>query len=487
MKSKYLNILYSSVGVYAEFFIGFIISIILSRYFSTNEYGIYTFVNSVITLLVIFINGGISLSAIRLVSKFDNDPYRIDQTVKQLKTKLNIRNAILTVVAIFYFIFFYGGNDITEKAIICFMAGSFFKAQYIFLVSVQKGAERFDLIAKTTLILGLLNLIYILVAVYLKQPIEIFFLIYLVTSLSFYILSSYFNDKYVLKKYYNDSQNSGAEILNELSIVKPLAIISLFSFFVMKQSEIFFLKVLTTNENVALFSIPFNLYIAITTLIPGILLNVLLPIFSKQKGTNSESKKLYLLEKSIRYISYLTIPITAYVYVFSEEIIVFIYGDKYYESAFVLSIIIIGLYVGSSIAVFNSYMISTNRANLLMWITIISSILTLALDYTLISLYSLDGAAWGFLSGLLSMYFVYMIFYGGFLVNKIDFIFSAKLIFVSAISAYLVRYIDVYPGGINICVTAISYLLLISLLAFIFNVLDREENKLIRAFAKQYF
>ena len=483
MQKKYITIFHSTVGVYAEFFIGFAISIILSRYFSTNEYGIYTFVNSVTTLVVILVNSGISLSAIRLVSKYDEDPETVSQTVKILRKKLNIRNLILTLLTILYFFLFYNGADISIKIVMCFMAGSFFKAQYIYLYSVQKGAERFDLVAKTILILGTVNFLLIVAGVFFKQPLEVFFIIYFAISFSFYILSSYYTKKYVVKNSY--PYNGGNNTVNqELSIVKPLAIISLCSFFITRQSEVFFLKALAENETVALFSVPFNLYSALSTLIPGILINVLLPNFSKQKGPNVDSQKSYLMVKSLRYVSFLTIPISAYIISYGDEIITFIYGVKYTESSSVFKMIIVSLYFLSSIAVFNSYMITVNREKTLMNITIVSSIMTLVLDYIMISKYSLQGAAYAYLIGICGMYIYYIIVNSDKFFGVIDVNFNIKLIAISGISVYIVSFIAIDNLFFKIVVSFLLYLLLMLILIFLIGLLDDNErneiNKLIK-------
>ncbi|GEM_PF-3211105 len=483
MQRKYLTIIHSTVGVYAEFLIGFMISILLSRYFSTSEYGIYTFVNSVTTLVVIIVNSGISLSAIRLVSKYEGDLENISHTIRMLRNKLNIRNFILTLATILYFLFFYRGADIPVKIVLCFMAGSFFKAQYIFLYSVQKGAERFDLVAKTILILGTLNFLLIAIGVWYQQPLELFFLIYLIISFLFYLISSYYTRKYIIKNGILDEREN-VSVNQELSIVKPLAIISLCSFFIMKQSEVFFLKALAANETVALFSVPFNLYSALSTLIPGILINVLLPKFSKQKGPNLDSQKSYLMMKSLRYVSFLTIPISAYIIGYGDEIITLIYGIKYNESSSVFKVIIISLYFFSSIAVFNSYMITVNREKSLMHITIISSILTLVIDYIMISLYSLQGAAYAYVIGIISMYVYYILSNGKKFITVIDLYFNIKLIVISAISITLVSYVEIDNIILKPALCFFFYLFLMVFFIFIIGLLDDNErfeiNKIIK-------
>lgn len=127
------------------------------------------------------------------------------------------------------------------------------------------------------------------------------------------------------------------------------------------------------------------------SIIPGVFMSVMFPIFSR---CYVDSKNLLELafKRSLKFIILIAFPIGIGTTILSNEIIMLIYGNAYVPSGIVLKILIWAGVLSFINWIPATLLISTNRQKDLMIFTCIGAILNLVLNYLLIPSWSYSGA-----------------------------------------------------------------------------------------------
>ena len=91
----------AAVNLYSEYFLGLLVSIIIARNLSTEEYGIYSSAIWLAGLVTIAINAGLSITVTKFVAEFKKKNYQ------QLSSLLAFINRVLVkriafVIAVFF-------------------------------------------------------------------------------------------------------------------------------------------------------------------------------------------------------------------------------------------------------------------------------------------------------------------------------------------------------------------------------------------------
>ncbi len=126
--------------------------------------------------------------------------------------------------------------------------------------------------------------------------------------------------------------------------------------------------------------------------IPMSICSSLFPKLLSQKNENEElfNYSLYKLLIKLIFSSILLILIT---FIFSEQIVLILYGAKFIESVSILKYSILSLLFVSIGVLQNYYLISLNKSVLLLQITVLGVIVNVILNLILIPIYGLRGAA----------------------------------------------------------------------------------------------
>ncbi len=483
-----LNTFFSTVAAYVEFFIGLLISIILARQLGSENYGTYGYYMWLITLLIFVVNGGVSLTAIKLIAEsrvVDDAPdllsiYRY-LAIKQVKS-------LLIVCALLWIAYLFFGQLNTDKNIIYYLFISFiFRTLYMFNVAILKGCDDFKGIALIITPTSFINIsLVMLLTFYGKTNLNNFIMVYCVSSTIYFILSCYFlYFKLINRKISSLNDSFKAKISEQ---VRKSNWTSIFTFIVMRQSEIFFLNLYSTKSNVAYFNIAFTLAFAVSTLVPGVYSNILLPLIAREnKNSNTHAKTK--LKQSMRYMGYLNTLLLFPILYFSDEIVFILYGKDFESVALPFQFVVLCTCLNKMVDCVNAYLLSNNKQSLQLNITIASSLVTIILDNFLIKYYGLSGALLAFSLSTLFTAFVYLCYLLYSLKLSLDWRMYFRTFFAGALAFSLI-----YPFNklnhdlLSLFVLSFSYVLFYLILLFFMKALTKQEiNGLksnIRAFLK---
>jgi len=378
----------AALNLYSEYFLGLLVSIIIARTLSTQDYGIYSSGIWVAGIITIAINAGLSITVTKFVAEFKKkNPQQLGSLLGFIQGILIKR--IIFVVLVFALLIFIDIKIISVPiwviALILFCA--IFKAVYIYKTSVFKGLQRFDVLAKTSMIANPINLISVACCAYFFPSIENFLLAYCLACIAFSLSILTFN------KQIPGSVN-GQHLIDEdkrriLTQIYSASVIIFFGAIVFRQSQILVLENYAFFSEAGYFNIAFILATSAVTLVPGIYQEVLLPKITQALGQNKLNDSVLQAQ---RYLLILCLLVLFPVLLYADIIIDILYGERYKDAVFALQIIIIlrVLVVINDGA--NLTLISNDRQFSMAKINFILFILALILSFTITPEYGVNGA-----------------------------------------------------------------------------------------------
>ena len=329
--------LMSAINLYSEYFLGFVISLAVARNLSTDDYGVYSSIIWIAACISIFVNSGISISSIRYFSEYSkNSPAYIGDLYSYFRLAQAKRFVLVAflVLGILW-------SDLLELEVKIFFLGlvvlsALAKSDYMFRTSIFKGIKRFDIIAKTSLIVNVCNLSLVLTVAYFVPSLENFLIAYCISCFIYFFSSQYYSKYLPSKKI--DKKIPSDEINTLKEQVFFSTVIMFIGFFLMKQSQVFFLEFNNYKAEAGFFNIAYLLSAAAISLVPGVYQEILLPKISSFSEQNDIQSQIQLSENILLILALMTSLPVLY---FSESIILILYGERYIQAAFVLQLLMV--------------------------------------------------------------------------------------------------------------------------------------------------
>jgi len=125
----------------------------------------------------------------------------------------------------------------------------------------------------------------------------------------------------------------------------------------------------------------------------GILLVLYMPVISNLCGSDkkNEIKRIYYI--LTKWLCFITLPIFLFLFLFSEEVIYFFYGQEYILGSITLKILLIGSIIGNFAGPNGSTLIAIGKPKLVMYSILLAAITNIGLNIFLIPEYGIEGAA----------------------------------------------------------------------------------------------
>ena len=390
------NTLFSSVGIYTEYFLGMLTSIIIARHLGPADFGAYSLVIWLVAVGIVITNSGVSSAVIKFVAEL-RGAGRDSEIRSLLAWAWRVQAGFLAVVvlggtALFVFFGQLLMPDFNHGVLLAILlVTTTLRAQYMLNISAAKGYENFRVTAAIAIIVAPLNLLLILVVWWLDGPMEWFLGAYTVSSFVFWWIS----------------RRQVAPLLPPKDLRKPLgdamrrrlrsyttliSITVVVGFITASEVEVLFLTLFDSSASAGHFKVAFQLSTGALLLVPGVFGAVLLPMMANAltQGREVANRRLAM---STTYLAALAAPLVGFGVVFAKEIIELMYGSAFAPSAFVFALLLSagGISVLSQAA--SSYLLGSDRQRALMIVTIACSLLKVGLDIGLIRRYGLIGAA----------------------------------------------------------------------------------------------
>jgi O-antigen/teichoic acid export membrane protein len=357
------------------------VSIFIARKLGPEQYGTLNFIISFVSI------AGFTLFAIDslLIKKLNNEP---ENTNKILGSALLIKliNSFFTIIASTVAALFFAHNQSTTFLILIYSTFSIFQSFNIVDFYFQTHAKNKP-ISLMTISTGLISSITKLLIVIYGLPI-----IYLLLSYVFDHLINATGYAYLYKKYVDRLNWRPTKKLLHYFIINswPFSLSAVAASIYIRIDQIF-IKVLMGSEAVGIYAIAVR-FSEVWFFISSVICASLLPAILNAQKTNHDlflarSKKLYTL------LFYSALLISIFIFMIAPNIINSFYGTSYINSVPILRIYIwsiIGVFVGTAL---QHFLLAQNKFKTILSFNITGMLITLILNYLLIPMYGIKGAA----------------------------------------------------------------------------------------------
>lgn len=389
--------MYSSVNIYVEYFIGFIISILIARTLGPDDYGSYSYFVSLAGIAIIFTNAGINTGAIKFIAeaRASDSPQNIPAIHAFFARMQRLKTAVVCVLmsAILYLKPDWFLGEGSEWLLSLLVAAVIFKSAHMFRVGVFKGFERFDLLAFSVLIVAPSNLLVIAIANYLHWELLPFLSVYGGVCLLYWLISTFF-----LRQVKTKMDGPLVALPDELSArmkhhLKVVSINSVLAGLAIGQCEVLLLKQMVGNEAVSFFNIAMSISAAAMLLVPGIYSSVLFPVIARAVA-DVRQNAMRRINESSRYLFTLGMLVAVPTFQYGEEVVGFLYGEEFKKAGWVLSVFVLFATFKVFLEPFSAYLMSSDRQTILLRLSVFTLIAAWVSNYILIDRYALDGAVY---------------------------------------------------------------------------------------------
>ncbi len=161
---------------------------------------------------------------------------------------------------------------------------------------------------------------------------------------------------------------------------------------VWQRSEVFFLGKFRPVEEVGFYSLAFGFTTTAVSFFASAISNVLIPIHSQAFGAHDRKRMEMIYQKSIQFLSLVSLPLAIGGAVLADRIVLTMYGAQYLPSAAAMAILFLSSAGGRIGAGLASVMYSANLVHIKIYTALIWSVLNITLDLWLIPSHGVMGA-----------------------------------------------------------------------------------------------
>lgn len=393
------NTLFASVGIYVEYFLGMLTSILVARYLGPSEFGVYGLIMWLSGLGIALTNAGITTGMIKFVAELRGSG-REDLLVPLVSLLRRTQKIMLTaVLLVSATVFVVAGKrlvpDINLIGFGLLLLSVSMRAPYMLNVAIAKGFENFRSTATIAAIVAPLNLVLVGIAILFKASLEGFVLVYAVVSICFYVVSAR------LIRHQVPLQVTRLELPVELRVrirrYLIYAVTKMFiAFFCASGSEVLFLNLWGTSAQAGQFRAAYQLAMSASLLVPGVFAATLLPFMARSLGENPDAARRRFVLSTI-HLTILSAPVAAFGISAAADVIAALYGAAYSPSASALAWNLAACSLTIVVSgTASSLLVSTDQQRNLLIVTIINGAIKVPLSIYLIIHYGLAGGVASF-------------------------------------------------------------------------------------------
>lgn len=388
------NTAFSSIGIYAEYFLGMVAAIVIARHLGPGHYGVYGMFIWFAAVGVVVTNSGITTGVIKFISEFRGAGR--EAMIRPLLVYMRRVQAwhmalVVGVAAVALALFGHRRPGIPDWSEFLLLAGAVaMRAPYMFNVAIAKGFEAFDATARVSMIAAPLNLALVGGAVLLQASMFWFLVVYAVSSGIFLGVSWWQARRLVA------AVPPPAPMPDELRqrIRRHLRIVSVtivVGFLIASDVEIVFLNTFASAADAGYFKVSYQLASGMMLLVPGVFAAVLLPMMSKalSRGRDLAGRRFVAVTT---YLVMLCAPVVVFGMCFADPIIQLLYGAKYAAAAPVFAAVVLAGAIATANQGATSLLVSADRQHTIFVMTVVFGLLKFGLDALLIRRFALDGA-----------------------------------------------------------------------------------------------
>ncbi|WP_202840274.1 oligosaccharide flippase family protein [Luteimonas saliphila] len=389
------NTLFSSVGIYTEYFLGMLTSIIIARHLGPADFGAYSLVIWLVATGVVITNSGVASAVIKFVAELRGSD-RDAQIRSLLGWAWRVQAGFLAVVLLGgTALFLLQGQRLMPGfnhglLLLILLVTTALRASYMLNIGIAKGYENFRATAVIAIIVAPLNLLLILLVWWLDGPMEWFLGTFTLSSFVFWWISR--RQVAPLLPPRATRQPLDQDTRRRLrSYTALVAVTVAVSFVTASEVEVLFLTLFDSSASAGQFKVAFQLASGALLLVPGVFGALLLPMMANAlaQGREVASRRLAM---STTYLAALAAPLVAFGVVFANEIIRLLYGAAFAPAAFLFACCLAAGAIPMLSQAASGYLLGSDRQRALMIAVLACSLVKVGLDVALIRSHGLNGA-----------------------------------------------------------------------------------------------
>lgn len=389
---------------------GFVWTILLARYLGVEEFGIYGFAVSFTAMLSILFDLGVGMYIVRhIATDYDSAPKYIGNAIPLKGLFSTVGFVIILLILIIMKV-----DELTLTVTLLFTIEQIIKRFVELMNASFQAFEEGKYQGIGNSLLSILLLIFIILSIYTHLGLIGITVSYILANIIALIYEYYiFNKHFVKPKFEFDKTFCKTVTIAALPFAVNAILYSIYY-----SIDLIMLSNIIGNYAAGIYNATYKL-ISVLTLFYSVYTAVIFPVMSK---FFKNDKKLLVVsyEKSIKYLMLIIIPLAVGTMIYSLDIIQFIYGHQYDNSAPVLSILIWTVCLLFISGASNTLLNASHKEVAVTKIYAIAAIFNTLLNFFMIPYFSYNGAAiTTVLSDLLIVALqTYVIYKTGHIVNK---------------------------------------------------------------------
>lgn len=388
--------------------------------------------------------------------------------------KIGIVSSFIFFAIMVYAVKFFNYSDDVYYAVIVIGLALFPSAVISANESVFMGYEKYHFITTSNIIENLIKTILSIIIVLLDLGIVALATVFLLCR----FINVMIQHRIIVIEFFRPKLSWGFKMSRDIIGVVPLFLMMYTVAILYTRADIILLSLLKSDTDVGLYSVAMRI-LTITMILPDSFVSAIYPAFSRAFHSNTIEKSVYT--KTIKYPFIFSLLIALGVTCFSSLLISILFGSNYNESIYPLQILIWSLppYVIS--AILGRYLLAGKGERYAFRSISISLIITIILNYYLITLYGFLGASIAHLLASLSnlainMYYIYRYIF------PLEF---KELILKPLLPLFISGILFLFIKDYNVFI--VTFIVIISFMAsiFFFKILNLSDIDQIKRLAKK--
>lgn len=393
------NAMFSTMGLYTEFALGMLTSIVIARHLGPHYFGAYSGAVWLMAMGTAISNAGTASAAIKFIAEL-----RGGERQSQIGPLLDYlrraqRRFLAVVLGVCALVLGLAGKDVVPSldrwVILGFLLATIpLRAGYMFNVGTAKGFENFRANAMVAVVAAPANLLLVLAVSLMDLSVYWQLGAFFVSSVLFYVLSRRQVAPLLA------GMDRDAVLAPDLAPrVKHHMLYSALTvaigFIVNSETEVFFLNLQHDEHGAGQFKVAYQLATGAANLVPGVFGALLLPMMAGALSRGREAAQRKFVA-STSYLVLLAAPLVAFGAVYSDTLVHVLYGREYWEAGPLLAFCLLGTALATATQGGSSLLISADRQRSVLLVVMACGAFKVAMDWTLIHAAGLNGAVAAF-------------------------------------------------------------------------------------------
>lgn len=393
------NTFFSSVGLYTEYVLGMLTSIIIARHLGPDGFGAYSLVIWLVAMGVATTNSGTASAAIKFVAELrgSGQTELVPQLLDYLRRaqRLFLLVVLLAGAATFIFAGDHIAPGMNHKLLLGFLVVAVvLRSSYMFNIGVAKGFENFRATAVVALVSTPINLLLVVLAWQFDAPVEWLLAVFVASSVVFFGMS-FRQIAPLVPPRQADLRLPPVMMARVKRHMGWTALTVSVGFLAASEVEVMFLNLYADSHAAGHFKVAYQLAIGAAAMVPGVFGALLLPMMA---GALSQGREVAARRfvATTGYLALLAAPLAAFGLAFGADVIHVLYGPAYAAAGPVFAACLFATCLTSMTQGASSLLISADRQRSILVMVVACAILKVAMDALLIANFALIGAVAAF-------------------------------------------------------------------------------------------